>query len=275
MSAHGRSTAIVDEYRSSVHGRGLLEDKDAAMPTCATCHGDHAATPPAVEGVKTVCGRCHQQIDQYFMKSPHAKVDSFPRCVACHGGEEGHDIRRVTSRPAQLIASYVRENGSLEGEKLIEALHPGLSLIVEKCYECHDEDSDDAGDVAAFKLSADLFNLIGSAEIEYARVSSRVDEVGRGIILVEDEQLQMADARTAILELGPLQHSFDLEEMESVAQRMHGTTDQVVASIDEKEVNLAWRYIVLVPMWVFIAVFALASYEKYRRLEAFYVKPLE
>lgn len=275
MSASGHSTAIVDEYRSSVHGRGLLEDNDSAMPTCATCHGNHAATPPGVESVHTVCGQCHQQADQYFLKSPHAQIDSFQGCVACHGGAEGHDIRRVTSRPAQLIASYMRKHASLDGEKLIEALHPGFPLILESCYECHDEDSDDAGDLAAFKLSADLFNLIGNAEIEYARVSSRVDEVGRGILLVEDEQLLMADARTAILELGPMQHSFDLAEVEAVARRVHVTIDQVTASIDEKKADLAWRYIVLVPMWIFIVVFALASYEKYRRLKAFYVKPLK
>lgn len=275
MSAYGQSTAIVDEYRSSVHGRGLLEDNDSAMPTCATCHGNHAATPPGVESVHTVCARCHPQANQYFLKSPHAQLDSFRGCVACHGGEEGHDIRRVTSRPARLIASYMRDHAGLDTEKLIEVLHPGLPLIFESCYECHDEDSDDAGDVAAFKMSADLFDMIGLAEIEYARVSSQVDEVGRGILLVEDEQLLMADARTAILELGSVQHSFDLDEVKSVAQRVHGTAEQVVASIDEKEANLAWRYIVLVPMWIFIVVFALASYEKYRRLKAFYVKPLK
>lgn len=275
MSEYGHSSEIMTEYQRSVHGKGLLEERDTAMPTCATCHGNHAAAPPGVASINAVCARCHPQADEFFLKSPHGGIESFARCIACHGGENGHDIRRATVRPALLAAAYAGTAAGLEQEQLIETLHPELSLLVDVCYECHDEDSDDASDVLAFKRSQELYRLIGESEIEYARVSNHVDRVARGVLLVEDEQIMMADAKTAVVELGPTQHSLNVDDVSAVTQRLRETTETVTASIAKREAGLAWRYKVLWPMWIFIVIFAGASYEKYRRLKTIHVKPLK
>ena len=147
--------------------------------------------------------------------------------------------------------------------------------MTEACYECHDEDSDDPSDVAAIERSAQFYRMIGESEVAYAQTAGRVAEVGRGVLLVEDEQLMMADATTAVIEMGPTQHTLKLEDLAAIIARLRATTDAVNASIDQKEAGLAWRYIVLFPMWVFIFIFALASYAKYRQLKAIHVKPLK
>ena len=147
--------------------------------------------------------------------------------------------------------------------------------MTEACYECHDEDSDDPSDIAAIERSAQFYRMIGEAEVAYSQTAGRVAEVARGVLLVEDEQLMMADATTALIEMGPTQHMLNREELTAVVARLHTTTDGVNASIDEKEAGLAWRYIVLLPMWVFIFVFAVASYAKYHQLKAIHVKPLK
>src|ERR1043166_1597175 len=46
MGAFNLPATIVDQYRNSIHGRNVLERGDSGSPTCATCHGSHAAAPP-------------------------------------------------------------------------------------------------------------------------------------------------------------------------------------------------------------------------------------
>lgn len=87
----------VDQYarwRQSVHAKALLEHDDLSAPTCNDCHGDHGATPPGVESVAFVCGRCHGREAELFRASP--KDDAFEAhrdfmnaagaagCPSCH-----------------------------------------------------------------------------------------------------------------------------------------------------------------------------------------------
>lgn len=274
MSKYGHHAELVMEYRNSVHGKGLLEQGDTGMPTCATCHGNHAAAPPGVADVNAVCGRCHMQTERNFLESPHAAFPMFPRCLGCHGGQYGHAIERLTANPTLLAARFANLSDTLKGESLIDAMHPGLSVLHETCYECHDEDSDEDADLDAFKRSAALYDLISSAEIEYARTYNRVNKLAEGVLLVEDEQLLLSEAKTAVIELGPVQHTLDVAKVRDVVDQLRETTHQVQSSLDQKEADLQWRYWILWPMWIFIFVFATASYVRYRQLKHEYVKPL-
>ena len=145
---------------------------------------------------------------------------AFARCVACHGGENSLTIQQATIRPKQLVARLARSPAASDDHALIESLHSQLALLTEACYECHDEDSDDPGDLEAFKRSEELYRMVGEAEVTYARTMARVDTVGRGVLLVEDEQLMMADATTAVVELGPAQHMLQTAEIASVIARL-------------------------------------------------------
>jgi hypothetical protein len=85
-------------WRRSVHAAALLEREDLSAPTCNDCHGNHGATPPEVDSVAQVCGRCHGREARLFRNSP--KSEGFARhnefladageegCAACHAEPE-------------------------------------------------------------------------------------------------------------------------------------------------------------------------------------------
>lgn len=85
----------VEQYRQSVHGRAVLQGRNAAV--CADCHGGHRILP-ARDAQSTVshwnvaatCARCHNEIARQFNESVHgealrAGVRDAPDCTNCHG----------------------------------------------------------------------------------------------------------------------------------------------------------------------------------------------
>lgn len=85
----------VEQYLQSVHGRAVLQGKDAA--TCADCHGSHGILP-AWEAQSKVshwnvvgtCAQCHKEIARQFNESVHGEalktgVRDVPDCTNCHG----------------------------------------------------------------------------------------------------------------------------------------------------------------------------------------------
>lgn len=92
---------IYQEYKTSVHGRAIVEAKPNA-PTCQDCHGSHRvlkhddpAAGVAHLNVPTMCGRCHLDIYAEYRTSIHGvdmeKGDlDVPVCTDCHAE---HDTR--------------------------------------------------------------------------------------------------------------------------------------------------------------------------------------
>jgi len=120
MAKYGIPTDQYARWRVSVHAKAVLDKGDVAAPTCNDCHGNHGATPPGVEAISFVCGRCHAREAELFRKSPkyeawtkhnemmngmscetcHAdgkraniKVTHFSECITCH---ENHGVVRPT-----------------------------------------------------------------------------------------------------------------------------------------------------------------------------------
>jgi cytochrome b subunit of formate dehydrogenase/DnaJ-class molecular chaperone len=85
----------VEQYRQSVHGRAVLQGKNAAV--CADCHGRHHILPARDPqstvshwNVAATCARCHNEIARQFNESVHgealrAGVRDAPDCTNCHG----------------------------------------------------------------------------------------------------------------------------------------------------------------------------------------------
>jgi formate dehydrogenase gamma subunit len=85
----------VEQYLQSVHGKAVLQGKDAAV--CADCHGAHKILPARDPqssvshwNVAATCGKCHTEIAKTFLESVHGQaikagaVDA-PNCADCHG----------------------------------------------------------------------------------------------------------------------------------------------------------------------------------------------
>ena len=88
-------TTQLAEYKTSVHGRALLERGDLGAPRCNTCHGNHAASPPGVAQVSKSCSICHSANASLFDGSKHKKAfdqHNWPECGQCHSN---HNIART------------------------------------------------------------------------------------------------------------------------------------------------------------------------------------
>jgi len=84
-------TNQLEGFRKSVHGKALLEKGDLGAPACNSCHGNHAAMPPAVSAVSQVCRTCHALNGTFFDGSKHKKAfeeHHWPECEKCHGKHE-------------------------------------------------------------------------------------------------------------------------------------------------------------------------------------------
>jgi cytochrome b subunit of formate dehydrogenase len=113
---HLRQRAPVVTYEKSVHGIALLEQGDMKAAVCTDCHGSHDLhkfTNPASklywQNVPTTCGKCHENVDQTYIRSVHgqavkAGVRDAPVCTDCHGEHSIQAVKLATSRvsPANI-----------------------------------------------------------------------------------------------------------------------------------------------------------------------------
>ena len=89
-------TDQVSKWERSVHGQAFKKGNPNA-PTCNSCHGAHAATPPEASSVARACGRCHEEEAEFFEQSPHSRGfrrRGLAECVACHSN---HDVAPATA----------------------------------------------------------------------------------------------------------------------------------------------------------------------------------
>ena len=279
MSSYDLPAEIVEEYRRSVHGQ-LLAEGDTGAPTCATCHGNHSAVPPGFASVGAVCGQCHQHAAEYFQTSVHAQFEDFRGCVQCHGGGEGrhqHLIERITNPAGLMIRRYahlLRTNPQPSEEEIVEAIHPYPRQILERvlpsCTDCHEDVEEDESLPKLFQL----LDRIAEAERYYVQTAHRVDQVGRGVLLVEKQRFKLQDAKTHLIAMAPLQHTLDNEKVEETVAALRTVCDEINTELDALERGLRWRRWALIPIWAFALLFSGLLYAKYRRLKAAYVKPL-
>lgn len=103
-------------WRSSVHAKALLEKGDLFAPTCNDCHGNHGATPPGLESVVFVCGRCHGREADLLRASPksagfteHDEMlldEETGNCAECHEAPEPAAALSGLTRLGQCVACH-------------------------------------------------------------------------------------------------------------------------------------------------------------------------
>jgi predicted CXXCH cytochrome family protein len=116
-------------YAKSVHGRALVEEKNADVPTCTDCHQSHAIAGPHAPGWRLkspeLCARCHADaammkkynlstsVMQTYLADFHGMTASLQKgaggdqgtqvvalCIDCHGV---HDIMKVDEPHSGVI----------------------------------------------------------------------------------------------------------------------------------------------------------------------------
>ena len=289
MEPYHIPATIPEQYARSIHGRNVLEKGDSGSPNCATCHGSHAAAPPGYLEVGHVCGKRHQQIEEYFLTSVHGKIPVMARCIGCHakGGQRwNHEIEKASPSIELVLSAYSqarKEAGESPGE-----LRQRFGELVDKecgsvnlgtvCANCHTPGRKEAhsqffvtSDERARECGQELATAVRDAQFAYARTAERVTRLARGVLLVRNEAGQVEDAKTEVLALNAFVHTLDRAETQVRVKKTTEICDQVNAELDEKENGLVLRRLALLPVWAFIAVFAVLMYSKFMALKRKYV----
>ena len=89
-------------YKTSIHGREVLQKLNSKAAICADCHTSHDIENPILSSTKLVitknCGSCHQDRLQTYVATYHGQVNALgyaytAKCFDCHGS---HAIQRAS-----------------------------------------------------------------------------------------------------------------------------------------------------------------------------------
>ncbi len=236
MKPYNIPTDQVEEYKQSVHGIDLLQKGDLAAPACNDCHGNHGASPPGAPSIAFICGQCHLNNSELFLKSPHRQAfaeQDIPECEACHGN---HKI-----------------------------LHPSDDLLgvgaQSICVDCHDEGS------KGYKAAVAMHNDIRALKAKISFADSLVQKAERAGMQITEAQFQLKDANDALIKSRTMVHSFSVDkEKESTVAGLKSVNEAIVGG--EKALkDLQFRRKGLAVSIVFIAILALGLYLKIKELD--------
>lgn len=230
-----------ETYKTSVHGRALLERGDVGAPACNDCHGNHAAAPAEVSSVAQICRTCHARNGTLFDGSRHKQAfeeNGWPECERCHGN---HAITKTSD--AMLDIS----KGAL-------------------CGDCHDKYAGEKA--AACKATAAHFQetILGMAEatVEYKEIAADLAERGLDIEPLDDERRNLDDAlkqsRSQI-------HSFDRSDFDEVAKTGIETMDKMGSLVETAERDYGERRNGLLVAAGILALLSLTLWLKIRSME--------
>lgn len=147
----GSQRHIIERYRESIHGKGLLRSGLVVTAMCTDCHTGHRELPsrdPSSSvnrrNIAATCGRCHHGIEEQFEKSIHSRAISnskqpLPVCNDCHSA---HTIRRTDEQGFKL--EIMQQCGKCHGQiarTYFDTYHGKVSQLgytkTAKCYDCH------------------------------------------------------------------------------------------------------------------------------------------
>lgn len=217
MEQYGLDPNIEAQYRSSVHGRALLEGGNTAAPDCSRCHGVHGATPPGVGDVEKVCGGCHQQVLRAFREGPHhagMREAGLAECASCH---ENHAIRTFTAADLETL-----------------------------CGTCHTESADETA--TGRKLRA----MITATQQEIDKAEELIREAERIPFDMEDQRARIIQARTYLKELPTLTHGLSVDAVDTLARRARSVAEEIEHDVYSKLRQRFTRRIILAALWFYI-----------------------
>lgn len=230
MRGYGIPADQFEQFRTSVHGKLLLDKMDLRAPSCTDCHGVHGAYPPGYADIADVCSLCHGAIAKLFRESPHylerEKVE-VAKCVDCHGD---HDI----VYPSILL---------YEGEE------------ERRCGGCHGIDSKQD------RLAKIIKKKLGDATTSVESARQFLDKVrgsGKNISKIEET---FEEARAELVKARAVTHTLSIEKIEEYTNTVEkkstdvlGATEKILEELTNRKKEVV---VVLIILGMFIAVIAL------------------
>jgi predicted CXXCH cytochrome family protein len=179
MAKYELPTDQYAQYRKSVHWEALEQRGDLSAPSCASCHGNHGATPPQVSSVAAVCGTCHVLMEDLYNKSPHQPVFSqmgAGGCVVCHSN---HAVLHPTPK-------------MLAGDQAV-------------CSQCHEPDS------AGGKAAEEMAQMIGDLSTRLDRSDQILSQARLSGMEVSEPLMQQMDGREKLVKARVAVHAFQAD----------------------------------------------------------------
>ncbi|MCP4127479.1 MAG: cytochrome C [Gammaproteobacteria bacterium] len=106
----------LEVYRTSDHGKAVLEKGDSESAVCSDCHTTHAIDSPETDQAKLAitknCGDCHEDAQRTYFYSYHGQVHRLgytntAKCNDCHGG---HEVKSADDPTSEIHANNRLEN---------------------------------------------------------------------------------------------------------------------------------------------------------------------
>ncbi len=106
------------DYKTSAHGKAVLEEGDSDSAVCSDCHTTHSIDSPESDKAKLAitknCGNCHEDAQRTYFDSYHGQVHRLgytntAKCYDCHGSH------KITDKDNP--ASEIHVNNRLENCK--------------------------------------------------------------------------------------------------------------------------------------------------------------
>ncbi len=138
---------ILENYKESIHGEGLLKKGLLVTATCNDCHTSHSVLPHtdarssiSAENIAKVCAKCHVMIEQVHKKvikgaNWEQKPGAIPACTDCH---LPHEVRKgslavgMDDRDCQKC--HENEKPVVHKEDILKSAHFKIP-----CVKCHSD----------------------------------------------------------------------------------------------------------------------------------------
>ena len=233
-------TTQLAEFRTSVHGRALLQRGDLGAPACNDCHGNHAPSPPGVASVSRSCSLCHSANASLFDGSKHKQAfdeQGWAECSKCHGN---HAIAKTND------AMLATGTGAL-------------------CTDCHRQFS---GANSECEATAEYFHKtitkMDAARNNFIAVSEKLAAKGLDVDPINAQMTELTDAmkksRTYV-------HSFSKNTFQQVALPGEVAVQQADLLVKKAGEEYRFRQWGLAASIAVIGLLMLATYLKLRQLE--------
>lgn len=139
-----------EDYKESVHGSGLLLDKNEDMPDCVDCHNVHDVSDPS---------------ENNFRKT------SVSVCAGCHTDTE---IMQKYGLETNVLDTYMVFHGTTI--TLLEDYNPDTLTNKPTCYDCHG--IHEVGEKTPPAIEADISAMTLYPEVEMQHAGPPVEDVG-------------------------------------------------------------------------------------------------
>ena len=162
-------TTQLAEYKTSVHGRALLQRGELGAPACNDCHGNHSAIPPGVASVSRSCSACHSANASLFDGSKHKQAfdqHHWAECSKCHGN---HAIAKTDD------AMLATGSGAL-------------------CTECHRQYSNNPDCEATANFFHQTITRMDQARTHLVAVSEKTAAKGLDVDPINGQMTELTDA---------------------------------------------------------------------------------